>query len=106
MAVADPMLQRNLPLPAMLPGGDAGERESEFAFPGRHHPDRIGADTGLVAPLAQTAPAMVKGVAANRPAEIAERMKIAVADLVPMAEFDAELDGRHGLAHEVALVVA
>ena len=43
---------------------------------------------------------------APRLAERAERMDIAIAGLVPAAEFDAEFEGRLGLAHELRFVDA
>jgi hypothetical protein len=49
---------------------------------------------------------MVEAHAADRRAIGAERVDVAVARLAPVAELDAQLVGRLGLAHEIGLVEA
>lgn len=54
----------------------------------------------------QAEPMLVERETGNVPAEIAERMDIAVADPCPVAEFDTELEGRVGAPHEIGLIDA
>jgi hypothetical protein len=56
--------------------------------------------------LAGPQPVLVERRAADRMAEGAERVDVAFALPAPVAELDAQLVGRLGLAHEVGLVEA
>jgi len=78
----------------------------ELVLPRRHRLQRIFLDVGRFAHLIQFQPIGVEVHALHVDAERPERVDVGMAEARPVFEFDAQLERRLGLAHEIVLVDA
>src|SRR5690606_4808458 len=67
---------------------------------GEHDRQRVFVQSARIAERAQPQPEMVEGDAIDVRTEVPERMEVAIADAAPIAELDAELEGRFRFLHQ------